>query len=59
MTINDALQVRFLYLTQQITREEAKRQIKPYEEFFNAKSKELAKKYNQRPKLFSFSNFMR
>ena len=45
MTINDALQVRFLYLTQQITREEAKRQIKPYEEFFNAKSSRPSRFY--------------
>lgn len=59
MTINDANEIRYLYRTNQITREEAKERIKPFEEYFNVKSKEIAKKYKQRPKLFSFSSFMR
>lgn len=42
-----------------ISRKEAKEQLKEYEEFFNEKSKQLAKKYNQKPMKFSFNSFMR
>lgn len=42
-----------------ITREEAKEQIMPYIDAVNARSKELAKKYNQRPKLVNFSSYVR
>lgn len=55
----EALKTRFLYRTGQITREEAKSMIKAYANFYNTKSIELAKKYNQRAVKFSFNNFMR
>lgn len=42
-----------------ITREEAKEQIMPYIDAVNARSKELAKKYNQKPKLVNFSSYVR
>lgn len=42
-----------------ITREEAKKQIMPYINAVNERSKELAKKYNQRPKLVNFSSYVR
>lgn len=59
MTIYEANEIKALYKMNMITRKEAKERIKPYEEHFNTKSKELAKKYNQKPKLFSFVSFMR
>lgn len=54
-----AIETKGLYLTGNITRKEAKLQLKEYEEFFNKKSIELAKKYNQKPVKFSFISFMR
>lgn len=42
-----------------ITRDEAKKRIKPYADAFNKKSKELAKKYNVRAQKFNFNAFMR
>lgn len=55
----EALTIRTLYRTGQITREKAKSMIKDYEDYYNAKSIELAKKYNQKATKFSFNNFMR
>lgn len=57
--LQDALETRVLYRLGKITQEEAKKRIAPYAELFNSKSRELAKKYGQRPKLFSFAGFMR
>lgn len=48
-----------LYKTGQISRNEAVEMVAPYINAFNAKSKEIAKKYNQRAKLISFATFMR
>ena len=56
---NMAQEVRYLYRTNQITAEEAKLRLKPYESYYNALSKELAKKYNQKPHEFNFAAFMR
>lgn len=42
-----------------ITRTEAKMMIDPYIKKFNEVSKEKASKYNVKPKLISFSNFVR
>ena len=48
-----------MYKTGQITREAAIEAIKPYAEVFNAKSAEIAKKYNRKPKKFSIAGFLR
>lgn len=48
-----------LYRTGQISRNEAVEMVAPYINAFNAKSKEIAKKYNQRPKLINFAGFVR
>lgn len=54
-----AQEIKVLYKCGKISRDEAKAMIKPYADYFNAKSIELAKKYNQRPKKFNFTAFMR
>ena len=56
---NKAIETKILYNTGKITRKEAKEMIKDYEEYFNQKSIEIAKKYNQKPTKFSFNSFMR
>ena len=55
----EALAIKKLYNVGIISREEAKNRIKPYANWFNEKSVEIAKKYNQKPQLFSFVSFMR
>ena len=50
---------KYLYQTNQCTREQAKVKIQPYLDFVNSKSKELCKKYNQKHKEITFSYFMR
>lgn len=50
---------RVLYRAGRISRAEAMEAIGPYAEAFNKKSKELAKKYGQRPRLFQVSSFFR
>lgn len=50
---------RSLYRTGQITRKEALADIQPYADAFNNKSRELAKKYGQRPRLFSVASYLR
>lgn len=47
------------YRTNHITREEAKERIMPYIDAVNERAKELAKKYNQKPKMASFNTFVR
>lgn len=59
MDIYQAKQIRFMYQSGQITREEAKSFLEPFIKEFNQKSLEIAKKYNQKPKLFSFTSFVR
>lgn len=56
---NKAEEYRYLYNTGKITREEAKINIMPYLNKLNEKSLELAKKYNQKHKKITFSNFIR
>ena len=55
----EAQRIKMLYKCGEISREEAKEMLKPYAEYYNAKSKELAKKYNQKPSKFNFVSFMR
>lgn len=50
---------RTLYRMGFITREEAAKAIEPYKQAFNAKSKELAKKYRMKPQLFSLAGYLR
>ena len=54
-----ALKTRALYRSGLISREEAKAQIKPYADYYNAKVVEIAKKYNQKAVKFNFTSFMR
>lgn len=54
-----AEQARILYRMGEISREQAKKEVKPYVEAVNAKSKEIAKKYNQRPRLVNIAGFLR
>jgi hypothetical protein len=54
-----ALNTKTLYRRGLISREEAKEQIKPYEDYYNGKVVEIAKKYNRKPVKFSFASFMR
>lgn len=50
---------RLQYQLNHITRDEAKEQIMPYIDTINERSKELAKKYNQKPKLVTFVAYIR
>ena len=50
---------RSQYRIGQISRKEAEQEIQPYAEAFNAKSRELAKKYGQRARLFSITSYLR
>lgn len=50
---------KYLYNIGACSREEAKENIIPYLDFINNKSKEIAKKYNQRHKKISFANYVR
>lgn len=52
-------QARSLYRCGQISRKEAEEDIRPYAEAFNAKSRELARKYGQRARLFSITSYLR
>lgn len=56
---NQAEEARFLYRTNQITLEEAKKRIQPYAEKFNEKSKELAKKYHVKAQRFPMLAYLR
>ena len=50
---------RELYRAGQITREEAKEKIMPYLDHCNERAKELAKKFNQKPKKMDFISYVR
>lgn len=50
---------RYLYLTNQCSREEAKLNIQPYLDEANNMSVELAKKYKQKPKFVGFATYTR
>lgn len=59
-TLRDmAHETRALYRMGEIDRKEAQERLRPYVEYFNARSAELAEKYNQKPKRFNFAAFMR
>lgn len=54
-----AEQARAEYRRGMITREEAKKRIDPFKIAFEAKSKELAKKYGLRAQKFSLTAYLR
>lgn len=54
-----AEQARTLLRIGEIDFDEAKKLVKPYIDLVNSKSKEIAKKYNQKPRLVSVSGFLR
>lgn len=57
--LQKAEKARALYSIGKISRKQARSQIEPYIQAFNAKSKEISKKYKMKPKLISFSQFVR
>ena len=56
---NKAEQAKILYRSNVIDRKEAEKDIKPHLKVANDKSKELAKKYNQKPRLISMAAYLR
>jgi hypothetical protein len=52
-------EIKIKYLSKEISYEEAKRQSKPLIDEFNEKAKQIAKKYNKRPKLIGFAGIFR
>lgn len=54
-----AEQGRYLYQIGEISQKEAKYLVMPYIYAVNAKAKEIAKKYNMRPKTVAFRSFVR
>jgi len=54
-----ALNFRNLYAAGEITRGEAEKGITPHKNFFNERSAEIAKKYNQKPQRFRMGDFLR
>lgn len=54
-----ACHARALYRAGRLSKREAMEMMASYIEEFNAKSRELARKYGVRPKLFSFASFCR
>lgn len=50
---------RDLYRLGKVTREEAKEKIMPYLDFVNETSKKICKKYNQKHRNVTFSNYVR
>lgn len=56
---NEAEKARLLLRSGIIDLTEAKVKVKPYIDLVNKKSKEIAKKYNQKPRLVNASAFLR
>lgn len=56
---DEACWARDMYRAGQITRGEAQRRMAAYKSECNAKSREIARKYGMRPKLFNFTAFCR
>ena len=54
-----SVDVKVLYLQWKITREEARKELKEFIEFYNETSKRIAKKYDMKPRKFCFASFMR
>lgn len=52
-------EIKLLFTTGQITYHQAKEKAQPIIDEMNSKGKEIAKKYNQRFKPFTFSYLMR
>ncbi len=64
MTMNmklrqEAEQAKIAYKCNLITRNEAMKKIEPFITAYNEKSKEIAKKYGQRPKTINATSFLR
>ena len=54
-----AKEIRCLYGTGKITREQALAQLKPYIDLVNEKSIKLAKKFGVKPKLVTLETYLR
>lgn len=54
-----ALEARYLYNTGKITYKEVEEMIKPYKKAFDEKAREIAEKYNQKPKKLKISDFIK
>lgn len=54
-----AIRTRDMYRAGLISREQAKKELQPYAEYFNQVAAEKAKKYNVKAQKFSFIGFMR
>lgn len=54
-----ALKARHLYNLGLIEREEMKEDVQPYVDKFNHRSKEIAKKFDVKPKYISVQSFLR
>jgi len=54
-----AEQGRYLYQIGEISQKEAKTRVMPYINAVNSKAKEIANKYNMRPKMVAFKSFVR
>ena len=54
-----ALEAKYLYNTGQINFKEAEEMMEDYKKEFNARAKELAEKYNQKPQRFSAKMFIK
>ena len=54
-----AFEARYSYKAGLITRLEAKEMIMPFIKLYNEKSKQIAKKYNMKPRYISFAGFIR
>lgn len=56
---NTAETYRYLYRKGVCSRDVAKLNIQPYLDIANERSKELAKKYNQKPQIIKFYGYVR
>lgn len=52
-------EIKYLFLSLQISHEEAVQKLKPLVEAYNLKSSEIAKKYNRRVKALSVVGLLR
>lgn len=55
----EAQEVKIKFYNGLISYDEAKKLVKPYIDAVNSKSRELAKKYNQKPRLVSVTGYLR
>lgn len=56
---SEAEKAKILLWNGEIDLKEAKNKVKPYIDMVNEKSRELAKRYNQKPRLVSITSFLR